>query len=62
MENIEQKHWFNNKQVITVILFFIMLTFYVTVTWMEFETVKVKISNLEKKIEYVNDRVSRKIK
>jgi len=59
--DIEKTH-VSIKRVVVIVLFCISATFALTMIYAEFLYMKGRIDKVEERIEYVNDRVTRKIK
>jgi TRAP-type C4-dicarboxylate transport system permease small subunit len=73
MANIENQNTFSNRQVIAIIIFIVVATFTLTMIYASFlqysadlkshkSTTKIKFEELKDRIEYVNDRLTRKLK
>lgn len=62
IDNIEHKRILNNRQVIAIVMFCIMATFSLTLIYARFVQQEEEMQVLKDRIEYVNDRVSRKLK
>jgi len=72
-DNIEHIKTFSNKQVISIVLFVIITTFTLTMIYAKFlqhnselkshkDKMEIELLQLHEKVDYVNDRLSRKIK
>lgn len=64
--SIEEKHWFNNRQVSGIIVTVVIATFYVTLVYAEFQSrstqYKADKEILLQKIQVLEDRLDKKIK
>lgn len=58
--DIAEKHWFSNKQVISLLVGVAMITFTLTGIFFEFEYLKGKLISVVELIEYNNDRSDKK--
>lgn len=60
-QDISKKRWFSNAQVISIIVFAVIATFTIAMIYARFTLMEKEIDVLRKRIEYVNDRLTRKI-
>lgn len=60
-KDISKKRWFSNSQVVTIVIAAVMATFALAMIYGRFLIMEKEIQSNTDRIEYVNDRLSRKI-